>query len=70
MEQTPANFIRKELGGATNVAKRTGKTPSAVRMWVHRDVVPRSVWPDLLEAFPDLTLKRLKEIEAATRLAA
>lgn len=69
MEHSPADFIRTELGGASNVAKLVGKKPNAVRMWVHRGVVPRSVWPELLDAFPDLTLERLKAVEDRRKAA-
>lgn len=53
------------LGGPHSVARQIGKRPGAVRMWVQRDLIPRTAWPDLIDAFPDLTLEKLKLLEAA-----
>lgn len=67
MVRTPADFIRTDLGGAQVVAKKLGRKPSAVRMWVHRNVLPRSAWPELLEAYGHLKMKDLKAVEQAGR---
>jgi hypothetical protein len=69
MASTLSDFIRKELGGANLVAERLGRRPSAVRMWAHRRRVPRSVWPELLDAYEDLTIDRLRAVEAAEKSA-
>lgn len=65
MVHTPRDFIKERLGGTEAVAEKVGRRPAAVRMWVHRGRVPRSIWPDLLDAYPDLTLDELKALEAA-----
>jgi hypothetical protein len=70
MVHSPADFIRIDLGGAQKVAERTGHKPSAVRMWVHRNKVPRTVWPDLLAAYDNLTLNDLRAVESAGKQAA
>jgi|GEM_PF-4069539 len=54
----------KDLGGSSVVAGKTPYSPEAVRQWVYRDKVPRGAWPDLLDAFPNLTLPLLKKAEA------
>lgn len=66
---TPAEFI-DENGGPTVIARRTGRRPGAVALWRHRNKIPRSAWPELLDAFPQLTMDDLRCIEAATAKAA
>lgn len=66
--QTPATLI-KDRGGPHAVARALGIKPGAVRMWAQRNVLPRAAWPELLDAFPDLSIEALREIEAATRRA-
>lgn len=63
MAQTPREFIDKRLGGTNAAAEATGRKPNAVRMWAHRRTIPRTVWPDLQEAYPDLTLDELRALE-------
>jgi len=70
MVRTPADFIRNDLGGAQAVADRLGMKASSVRMWVHRNRVPRSAWPEILEAYKSVKLKDLRAIEQAGRDAA
>lgn len=36
---------------------------STVRMWKSRKKLPRSAWPEINATYPDLTLKRLRDIE-------
>ena len=54
----------KDLGGSSVVAAKTAYSPEAVRQWVYRDKLPRGAWPDLLDAFPRLSLALLKKLEA------
>lgn len=63
-------FIDQKLGGTDAVATRLGRKPSAVRMWAHRRAIPRSVWPELIEAYEGLTLDDLRAVEDAVRDAA
>lgn len=58
-----AAFI-DELGGTQTVASKTGHTPGNVRKWRCVRKLPRSVWPEVLEAFPQVTLERLRALEA------
>lgn len=67
MVRTPADFIRNDLGGAQAVADKLGRKPNAVRMWVHRNVLPRSAWPELLDAYKAVKLKDLQAVERAGR---
>lgn len=65
MSQTAAQIIEAK-GGATAFAKAAGLEPSAVRMMKHRNKLPRSVWPEVMTAFSDLTLDVLRATEAAS----
>lgn len=51
-------------GGNAVVARATGIEPNRVNLWVHRQKLPRSAWPEVMKAFPDVTLDRLLAIEA------
>lgn len=69
MANQPRAFIDDRLGGTDTVSEKIQRTPSAVRMWVHRRTVPRSIWPELLEAYPDLTIDELKAVNTAAKAA-
>jgi hypothetical protein len=58
-----AKFIEAK-GGSTAVAEAIGRKPGAVRMMKHRQRIPREVWPELVDAYDDVTLDMLKQIEA------
>lgn len=62
MVQSAIDFIDSR-GGPTKVAGATGKKPGAVALWRHRNRLPRSAWPDIIDAFPEVTLDQLREIE-------
>jgi hypothetical protein len=64
MGNTVATII-DEKGGAAVFAEKVGRRPGAVRVWKHRNQFPRKAWPEIITAFPDLSLERLTEIEAA-----
>jgi hypothetical protein len=53
-------------GGPAVVARLTGYKPGAVALWRHRNKLPRTAWPEILEAFPETTIAELKAIEAAS----
>lgn len=57
--------IIDDLGGPTKVAGAVRRSPGAIRMWRVRKQIPRASWPDLLDAFPDLTMTDLKATERA-----
>ena len=63
MVQTVAQIIDGK-GGSAAFAKSCGLEPSAVRMMKHRNKLPRAAWPEIMTAFPDLTLDVLKATEA------
>lgn len=63
MFTTAIQFI-DENGGSTVVARATGKSRGAVEQWRHKNKLPRANWPEILEAFPSLTMEDLKLIEA------
>lgn len=64
MDKSPSDLI-DELGGPHRVARKLGIEPGTVRMWKVRNCIPRKAWPEILEAFPDTTLRDLKQTEAA-----
>ena len=64
MATTAAELIEEK--GDALIAERTGAAIGTVRVWKSRNRIPRSMWAELLTAFPDLTLDRLKELDAAT----
>ena len=63
MTQTPAELIKEK--GAKAIADATGFNAGTVRMWRLRNRIPRTVWPDLCAAFPELSLLVLQRIESA-----
>jgi hypothetical protein len=65
MISSAIEFIDRR-GGPAVVARATGHKPGAVALWRHRNRLPRSAWPEILDAFPDVGLEDLKRIEAAT----
>lgn len=59
----PVAILVHDLGGADAVAAKLNARPETVRMWAFRNAVPRRVWPEMIEAFPDITLDRLRATE-------
>lgn len=59
------SFIVEKLGGTEAAAARLKKSEGAVRMWAHRKRVPRPVWPEILEAYHNVTLGDLRALEEA-----
>lgn len=63
MSYSPAQII-DEKGGPAAFATKVGKRPGAVRAWKHRNCLPRDAWPEIMQAFSDLTLEALIAAEA------
>lgn len=61
---TAAQFVDGR-GGPKAVATATGKTPGAVSLWKNRNKLPREAWPEILKAYPDVSLDDLLKIEGA-----
>lgn len=68
MTKSPAELITDK--GVSPIAEATKAQPVTVRMWRYRNQIPRSVWPELVRAFPDLTLEKLVKLEANAKAAA
>jgi hypothetical protein len=62
MVLSASDFI--EAKGTQVVARATGRTPEAVRVWKTRNRFPRSAWLELAQAFPELTLDTLRELDS------
>ena len=52
-------------GGSDAFATALNVPSGTVKVWRHRGFVPRGRWPDLMQAFPDVTLDELMQLEAA-----
>jgi hypothetical protein len=63
MTPKSAAEIIDAYGGSTVFAKAVGWSAGAVRLWKHRNLIPRDAWPEVIKAFPDITLDLLMEIE-------
>lgn len=63
MIKDASSFIDAK-GGNAAVAHATGYQPGAVGLWRHRNRLPRSAWPEILKAYPDVSLDDLLDIEA------
>jgi hypothetical protein len=59
-----SDFIEQK-GGNSAVASATGYAKGAVGLWRHRNRLPRTAWPEIMKAYPDVTLDDLLRIEAA-----
>lgn len=58
-----ASGLIEQRGGPAVVALAINERPGVVRTWKHRNQIPRRAWPEILEAFPDLTMDALKAAE-------
>lgn len=63
MENAPREFIKVRLGGPATAAEKLNMRPRTVEMWAYRKRIPRTAWPDLIAAYPDLTLDELRALE-------
>ena len=62
MVKTAVDFIDAR-GGPAAIARATERQPGAVALWRHRNKLPRSAWPEIIKAFPDVTIDQLIAIE-------
>ncbi len=60
-----ASQIIEARGGPKAVADALSVTPGSVRVWKCRNRIPRSAWPDIVRAFPSVTIDDLVKSEAA-----
>lgn len=60
---TPTEFIDAK-GGPSQIAKDTGHGAGAIALWRHRNKIPRAAWPEIQEAYPEVSLSTLKAMEA------
>lgn len=63
--KTPTDFIDAK-GGPAKIAEETGHGAGAIALWRHRNKIPRTAWPEIMEAYADVTLAELKEMEASS----
>jgi hypothetical protein len=61
MVRSASQFIASK--GVRAVADATGRTDAAVRVWKCRNRFPREAWLELSQAFPELTLETLKQLD-------
>jgi hypothetical protein len=50
--------------GVSAIKNATGRSEGAIRVWKTRNRFPREAWLELSQAFPELTLDVLKDLEA------
>ncbi len=55
----------EDKGGPPAFAQKIGVAEGTVRVWKSRGRIPRGAWPEISQAFPDLTTERLLEVESA-----
>jgi len=39
----------------------------AIRVWRHRRMIPRNIWPEIMREFPEVGIRDLTDMEAAAR---
>lgn len=62
----PVQAFIDAKGGSTKVAAATGYTPGAVAVWRSRKKLPRTAWPQLINAF-SMTVDDLVKLEKTPR---
>lgn len=62
-DRSVAKFI-DELGGTPAVAEKTGHRAGTIYKWRCVNVLPRSAWPEVLKAFPEVSVDALLALEA------
>lgn len=63
--EKPVLQLVNELGGAKAVAEALKTKERTVHMWAYRKGIPRARWPEMIDAFPGVTLDRLRAVERA-----
>jgi hypothetical protein len=70
---TPAEFI-DEKGGPAAMARAIEEAcpqlerpinAGSIALWRHRNKIPRANWPEVMDAYPDLTMPDLRAMENA-----
>jgi hypothetical protein len=56
-------FIQDKLGGTDLASDRLKRSPGAIRMWSYRKAIPRPVWPEILDAYENVSLDDLRALE-------
>jgi hypothetical protein len=64
MSSKSVSEIIEAKGGPTAFAAKVNRRTGAVRAWKHRNYFPRDAWPEIIKAFPDLSLDKLIKMEA------
>lgn len=62
MAHSPSEII-DAYGGASAFADALAEPVTNVRLWKHRNRIPRRAWPEISVTFPELTTEKLLEIE-------
>lgn len=61
--QTVAELIDAK-GGPAVFAEKVKRSANNVCVWKFRNRIPRTAWPEVIEAFPEISIADLKGIEA------
>ena len=56
-----------EQKGGRKLAQKLGLPENTVYSWSHRNVIPRSVWPDIILAYSETGLNDLLCMEKASQ---
>lgn len=56
-----SEFIAEK--GVQSLHVVTNCPPNTIYMWTFRNLIPRKYWPELIEAYPEITLTHLKRWE-------
>lgn len=64
MQEDFRSWIAKREAG--KLASRLNLSPNTVYSWSHRNVIPRTVWPDIILAYSETGLNDLLALEAAS----
>lgn len=56
-----------EAKGGRKLAEKLGLPENTVYSWSHRNVIPRSVWPDVILAYSEVGLNDLLDMEKVSR---
>lgn len=65
-----ASEIIDAKGGPAAFARMIGKTSGSVRVWKHRNQIPREAWPEIIAALPEISLEILMMTEGPARAPA
>ena len=67
MQKTAAQLIAET--GVRTLSEKLGVEQTTIRMWKSRNRIPRSAWPDLMDAFPAITIQVLRQTELSETVA-